>query len=210
MFPETIGSGHSGLLEIISKHKTLNNNYYLAGGTALALQIGHRKSFDLDFFTQKDINVNDLAAYLSKELKGEIISTGENTVNSEVNNIRVSFISFKYKLIRRFTKYSGIKLASFEDIACMKCSAISQRAEKKDFFDLYEILKKLQPMELRNLLTEKFQTNGFNPYYMAKTFFYLDEVEKSPDPVSLNGTTWQMVKNYLIKNQSKILKAFIS
>ncbi|MBV6479990.1 MAG: hypothetical protein HGGPFJEG_02797 [Ignavibacteria bacterium] len=50
MFPETISSRHTGLLEIISKEKYICEKFYLAGGTALALQIGHRKSFDLYFF----------------------------------------------------------------------------------------------------------------------------------------------------------------
>ena len=209
MFSETISSGHSGLLEIISKAKDINDNFYLAGGTALALQLGHRKSFDLDFFSHDDFNVDDMAFNLSKNLGATINSTGDNTLYATIDNIKTFFISFKYKILKDFVKFSNVKLASFEDIACMKCSAISQRAEKKDFYDLYEILKRLQPIELRNLLTEKFDSNGFNPYYMALTFFYFDEVEKSPEPISLNGTTWKIVKNYLIKNQSKILKAFI-
>ncbi|MBV6479991.1 MAG: hypothetical protein HGGPFJEG_02798 [Ignavibacteria bacterium] len=90
----------------------------------------------------------------------------------------------------------------------MKCTAISQSAEKKDFYNLYEILRRLQPLELRNLLVEKYDIEGYNPYYLAKTFFYFDEVENSPEPLSLNGTTWKIVKNYLIRNQPKILKTF--
>lgn len=208
MFPEAIDSEQSVLLEKFSGQNKHIGSFYLAGGTALALQIGHRKSFDLDFFTDKDFNVNEITSYLSGKLQGKIISTGENTVYALIENVNISFISFKYKMIREFVRYSDISLASFEDIACMKCSAISLRSEKKDFYDLYEILKRIQPMELKNMLNEKFQTNGFNPYYMAKTFFYFDEVEKSPDPISLNGTTWEKVKSYLISNEKKILKAF--
>ena len=208
MFPETIDSEQSVLLEKLSGLFIPIKDFYLAGGTALALQIGHRKSYDLDFFIDRDFNENEIASYISNDLSGEIVSTGENTVYGLIDNVKISFISFKYKLIKDFIHYSNIKLASFEDIACMKCSAIAQRSEKKDFFDLYEILKRIQPMELRNMLTEKFQTNGFNPYYMAKTFFFFDEVEKSPEPISLNGTTWEKVKSYLISNEKKILKAF--
>ena len=208
MFPETIDSEQSVLLEKLSGLYIPIKEFYLAGGTALALQIGHRKSYDLDFFIDRDFNENEIASYISNDLSGEIVSTGENTVYGLIDNVKISFISFKYKLIKDFIHYSKIKLASFEDIACMKCSAIALRSEKKDFFDLYEILKRLQPMELRNMLTEKFQTNGFNPYYMAKTFFFFDEVEKSPEPISLNGTTWEKVKSFLISNEKKILKAF--
>lgn len=208
MFPETISSRHTGLLEIISKEKYICEKFYLAGGTALALQIGHRKSFDLDFFSSDDFNVNDIAFNISQNLNGIINSTGDNTLYVTIDNIKISFISFKYRILKEFIKFSNINLASFEDIACMKCTSISQRAEKKDFYDLYEILRRLQPLELRNLLVEKYDIEGFNPYYLAKTFFYFDEVENSPDPLSLNGTTWKIVKNYLIRNQAKILKAF--
>lgn len=208
MFPETIDSEQSILLEKLTGLYMPIIEFYLAGGTALALQIGHRKSYDLDFFINRDFNENEIASYISSELSGDVVSVGKNTVYGLIDNVKISFISFKYKLIKDFIHYSNIKLASFEDIACMKCSAISLRSEKKDFFDLYEILKRIQPMELRILLTDKFQTNGFNPYYMAKTFFFFDEVEKSPDPVSLNGTTWEKVKSYLISNEKIILKAF--
>ena len=96
MFPETIDSEQSVLLEKLSGLYIPIKEFYLAGGTALALQIGHRKSYDLDFFIDRDFNENEIASYISNDLSGEIVSTGENTVYGLIDNVKISFISFKY------------------------------------------------------------------------------------------------------------------
>ena len=77
-----------------------------------------------------------------------------------------------------------------------KCSAISDRAEKIDYFDIYELLKIFQPMEAGNLLLEKYQINGNNFNHLMTYQFNFDFVENTPEPESLNGTIWKTVKSY--------------
>lgn len=139
---------------------------------------------------------------------GTVSSISDDTINGEINNISIAFFIYPYGLLRDFKKYLNINLASIEDLACMKCKAISQRNTKRYFYDIFEILKKIQPLELKNYLLEKFNVNGNSFYHLNRSLLYFEEAEKNSDPVSLNGTTWKEVKNYFIKNQSKLLKTF--
>jgi hypothetical protein len=90
----------------------------------------------------------------------------------------------------------------------MKIIAISQRAEKKDFFDLYEIFHLLAPSEIGAMMLEKYGRSRINYIHILKSFFYFDEAEKSFEPVSLQGVSWEKVKAYLIENESGITESF--
>ncbi len=208
MFPEILSKKQLELLKEISEIKSITKSFYLAGGTALALQLGHRRSYDFDFFNYNKFDSLKFQNIILKDFSGKIFSKSDDTINGMIGKIRISFFIYPYKLIRNSKHFSNIELASLEDLVCMKCFAISDRAEKRDYFDIYELLKKFQPMEVRNLLLEKYKVNGNNFYHFMKCLFNFDLVENTPEPESLNGTTWKMVKSYLIKNQQKILKSF--
>lgn len=208
MFLEAMDSEQLDLLNRFSKIKDVTDKFYLAGGTALALLLGHRKSYDLDFFSENKFNAQKYEKIIVNDFGGVVNSISDDTINGEINNTNISFFLYPYKLLRKFEKYKNIKLASIEDLACMKCKAISQRNTKRDFYDIYEILKKMQPLELKNYLLEKFNVNGNSFYHLNKSLLYFDEAEKNADPISLNGTSWNEVKRYFIKNQYKFLKIF--
>ncbi len=208
MFHEILHPEQLSLLKRLSEIEEITETFYLAGGTALALQLGHRESFDLDFFSENKFNAQKYERIIINDLGGTVSSISDDTINGEINNISIAFFIYPYRLLRDFKKYLNINLASIEDLACMKCKAISQRNTKRDFYDIFEILKKIQPLELKNYLLEKFNVNGNSFYHLNRSLLYFEEAEKNSDPVSLNGTTWKEVKNYFIKNQSKLLKTF--
>ena len=104
--------------------------------------------------------------------------------------------------------YERISIAALEDIACMKVIAISQRSEKKDFYDLYEILHLLTPAELGSMVLEKYGRDSVNCFHILKSFFYFSEAEKSLDPISLRNVTWEGVKKYLLENEQKLTEIF--
>ena len=208
MFLETLDTEQLNLLNRLSEIKEVTDSFYLAGGTALALQLGHRESYDLDFFNENKFDSERYERIIINDFGGTINSISEDSVNGQINNISISFFLYPYKLLREFKKYLNIKIASIEDLVCMKCKAISQRNTKRDFYDIYEILKKMQPLELKNYLLEKFNVNGNSFYHLNRSFLFFEEAEKNADPVSLNGTSWEEVKNYFIKNQTKFLKTF--
>ncbi len=207
MFHETISDEQLDVLNELSGIREVSGSFYLAGGTALALRLGHRKSYDFDFFTCDKFNSGFYSDMIIKDFGGTVSSLSDDTVNGIIKNINVSFLLYPYRLIRDTEKYKNLDLASLEDIACMKCSAIMKRGTKRVFFDIYEILKIIQPLEIRSFMLEKYKENGNSFYHLIRSLFYYDDAENDIDPVSLNGTTWEKVKAYLTTNEKKNYKS---
>jgi len=208
MFHETISDEQLDVLKKLSEIREVSGTFYLAGGTALSLRLGHRRSYDFDFFSGNKFNSGLYSNMIIKDFGGSISSLSDDTVNGIIKNINVSFLLYPYKLIRDPEKYNNLDLASLEDLTCMKCSAIMKRGTKRDFFDIYEILKIIQPLEIKNYMLEKYKKNGNSFYHLTRSLFYFEDAENDIDPVSLNGTTWEKVKAYLTSNEKKITKAF--
>ena len=208
MFHETISDEQLDVLKKLSEIREVSGTFYLAGGTALALRLGHRRSYDFDFFSGNKFNSGLYSNMIIKDFGGSISSLSDDTVNGIIKNINVSFLLYPYKLIRDPEKYNNLDLASLEDLTCMKCSAIMKRGTKRDFFDIYEILKIIQPLEIKNYMLEKYKKNGNSFYHLTRSLFYFEDAENDIDPVSLNGTTWENIKAYLTSNEKKITKAF--
>lgn len=209
MFYEAVSSEQLDLLNKFSDIKEITDSFYLAGGTAMALQLGHRKSDDFDFFCSGKFNSEIYSDIIINNFGGTVTYLSPDTVTGVISKTSISFFLYPYKLIREFKKYENINLANLEDLACMKFKALSQRGAKRDFYDIFEFLKRIQPLELKNYMIEKFNLNGNSFYHLARCLVYFEDAERDPDPISLNGTTWDTVKSYLIKNQHKILKAFV-
>lgn len=203
MFEQAIDARVLLLIKDISKIREIADNFYLAGGTALALQFGHRKSDDVDLFSQKRFSVEHYSQ-LFLALNGKILVEEEGTIHALVEGVKVSLLYYPYKLLLPFKTIAGLNMASIEDISCMKIVALSQRAEKKDFFDAYEILRIYKPVELKRMFLEKYGVEKINCYHILKSFFYFDDAENSPEPVTLRGTTWNEVKAFF-RNNEKML-----
>lgn len=196
------------LIEDIPSSDFVARDFYLAGGTALALMLGHRKSNDLDFFSRADFSLDSLSKVVV-DWGGQILSEAAGTVHSLVMDCKVSFFHYPYLLVEPPVAYRKLKVASLEDIACMKIIAVSQRNEKKDFYDLYEILKHRTPEDLYALLIRKYGSRRINGYHILKSLLYFEEAEAEPDPISLNGTKWETVKNYFMTHEPMLRKVFL-
>lgn len=120
---------------------------YLAGGTALALQIGHRTSIDFDFYTPKHFKSGHIIELIKKtfpELKIKIIRDIKNTFEAVLNSrVKLSLFFYDYKLLKKPADLENTSVISLEDIAAMKLIAISQRGKRRDFIDFYYLLKYL-------------------------------------------------------------------
>jgi predicted nucleotidyltransferase component of viral defense system len=204
MFFQTLSDNLKSLLtERLQTATILQEQFYLAGGTALALHLGHRKSDDLDFFSEREFD-NEPVIQTVMKLGGRIDSESSGTFHASITGSKVSFSSYPYPLIRNTVNMGNIRVASIEDIACMKVIAIAQRAEKKDFFDMYEILKIYPSSLLREMVLQKYGKKRINCYHIVKSFFYFDEAERSLNPASLKSTTWQHVKDYFMENEREL------
>ncbi|PIU58428.1 MAG: hypothetical protein COS89_00440 [Deltaproteobacteria bacterium CG07_land_8_20_14_0_80_38_7] len=169
--------------------------WYLAGGTALALQIGHRKSIDLDFFTtnfpRHSLLLNNLAKH-----KPTVLQEDEGSLDTMIDTVKVSFLSYNYPTLEKGPKYDGVLLASIIDIACMKLSAISSRGAKKDFYDMYFILKHISLKELFVRFSAKFSSISYNDLHLHKSLVYFTDAETDPEPDLLENVSWEEVKKY--------------
>jgi len=169
-------------IKILPLLKNFKKEFYLAGGTSLALQIGHRDSVDFDFFKQDDIDLLELFERIKKvfyDYKVLKIQEEKNTLTILIDkSIKLGFFSYKYKLLGKMIEEKYLSLASIEDIACMKLSAILSRATNKDYIDLYYIFKKHSFEEILNLCEKKFADIDIN--LILKSLVYFDDVELEP------------------------------
>jgi hypothetical protein len=207
MFEEVIQKSSIKVLENISSKV---KNFYLAGGTGMALQLGHRKSDDFDFFSSKLFNSQIL---LKKIKPDKEILLSEGTLHILINNFRFSFLFFEVPLLFKPVIWHKIKIAHFKDITAEKFRAISMRGAKKDFYDLYAVLKNnLSIEEACFIFKKRFSKENINTYHILKSLVYFDDAEKDPSPTILNKSSeweWQNVKEFFIKNIRKFEKNLI-
>jgi len=173
-------------------------DFALAGGTALALQYGHRISVDLDLFVSSPFNTEEaLESIRESKSSFQVLGQGRNTLNLEIEGIKVDLLSHQYPHLSDRVEVEGIRFLSIADIAAMKLSAMAQRGSKKDFFDVDELLKHFSLRELISFYSKKY--NEQNLFYLLKSLTYFQDAEAEPDPKVLNGVSWGNVKSNLIK-----------
>lgn len=131
-------------LELLKKIQEVPElkNLRLVGGTGLSLQYGHRKSIDIDLFGKIDFDNDELALVLNEIGTLEKLSLSKSIKIFKLNNIKVAIVSYPYKWLREALQEDDFKIASDVDIAAMKLSAITNRGTKKDFVDIYYLLKR--------------------------------------------------------------------
>jgi predicted nucleotidyltransferase component of viral defense system len=203
MYSESINEKTKLVLEKI-KENGISQNFYLAGGTALAIQLGHRESIDLDFFS-KDLFSN---SKLKEELPkiGSYFLTGEEngTLHGILDDVKLSFLLYNYDQLYPFLEFEGIKLADMRDISAMKIDAISSRGSKKDFIDLYFLMEKYSLVELINFFEKKFKNIHYSKLHILKSITFFDDAENDPMPIMIRDIVWEDVKKKIEEESKKI------
>jgi hypothetical protein len=168
-------------------------DFQLVGGTALALQIGHRLSVDLDLFTPDiDFDAEHLWDVLKQDSVAELIRRKDNWMAMKLAGVKVDVLKYPYELLAPVVEEEGIRLVSKMDIAPMKLSAIVGRGTKKDFFDIFFLLRDFSLHTMLELYTRKFRIN--NHFHVLKSLTYFEDAEPENDPVMLEKVTWKQVK----------------
>lgn len=196
MHEETLYLKTKRTLEKIQAEEILKN-FYLAGGTALALQLGHRKSVDLDFFSPKYPSQEQLLQTLNK-YSPTVAQQAVGTLDIFIDEVKVSFFEYKYPLLEDTLAYKNIALAKLLDIACMKIVAISQRGTKKDFVDLYVLLQKYPLKEIMQAFEKKYQGIAYQKLHILKSLVYFYDADNDPEPDYITPINWITVKQFLI------------
>jgi hypothetical protein len=170
--------------------------YYLAGGTGLALQLGHRRSVDLDFFVVEHFNEDYLIQKL-QHLKGfALVSKEPATIHATVRETKVSFITYEYPLLFPFQSFLGTKVADPREIGCMKISAIASRGTKRDFIDLYVVSQQFGLEHCLDWFERKFLQTNYSKIHVLKSLSFFDDAEKDPMPHMLVSLSWAEVKRF--------------
>ncbi|MEN8122900.1 MAG: nucleotidyl transferase AbiEii/AbiGii toxin family protein [Bacteroidota bacterium] len=172
----------------------------LVGGTALALQIGHRKSIDLDFFgiiEFEKLSINELF----REFKSvEVLQKSKNINIFEINEVKVDFVNYSYPWLQKSKMTSELILAQKKDIAAMKIAAITGRGSKKDFVDLFFLLKEYSLQQILDFYIKKYF--DASPYLALKSLTFFDDAEQDGDLEMIIETSWDEVK-FKVKEEVK-------
>jgi hypothetical protein len=169
-------------------------DFSLGGGTALALKFGHRLSIDLDLFTKYPFNTEEVLFEIRKRFEAiSVLNINRNSISLAVNGIKVDILSHQYPLLQPHELIEDVRFLSLQDIAAMKLSAVAQRGSKKDFFDLIELSNHYLLSELLSFYDQKY--NDANHFYVLKSIIYFEDAEEEPDPIILNGMSWEAVKD---------------
>jgi predicted nucleotidyltransferase component of viral defense system len=193
LYTEAVDKSTLELLKTICAISELNQ-FALIGGTNLALRLGHRKSVDLDFFTPNTFKESQLEQIIFQYFQNAQLSHSDRQTRQYfIHNIKVEFIGFRYPLIHNFETEEEIRLFSLQDTIAAKLNAVLGRGSKKDFFDIYELLKNYSLKELFNNFKLKFNQQDVFP--LLKSLNYFEDAEQEPDPISLNNTSWKQVKD---------------
>jgi len=179
------------------------SNLFLAGGTSLALQIGHRKSIDLDLFGT--VEADDISIVNSLKSFGNIqlIKKTPNILIYIVNGIKVDIVNYSYPWIDAACKEDQLRLAGKKDIAAMKLAAITGRGSRKDFVDLYFLLQEFSLREMLSFYNQKYHDGS--SFLVLKSLTYFDDAELDPQLIMLKKADWNKVKQSMVNSVDTFL-----
>jgi predicted nucleotidyltransferase component of viral defense system len=182
--------------------------FYLVGGTALALYYGHRLSVDLDLFSTTKFENESIIKALEKNIKGFAYRNSNNPIGvfGFIDNVKVDLVNYyHHKMIAEPIVEDGIRLYNLKDILAMKIAAILKRGVKKDFWDIAELLQHFTVQDCIDCYTRKFPTQQLI-ISIPNAMTYFIDAEESEEPVSLKGQTWEGIKKFIGKKVSEYLK----
>lgn len=175
-------------------------DFYLAGGTAAALRLGHRESVDFDFFTEKEFSIDSIAATITKLSTVTIEQSDTGTLHTIMDSVRTSFLSYHHPLIAPAQNCNGIQIADLYDIIPMKLIATAQRGMRKDFYDIYAFFEAGWSLDaMFEAMERKFVNVHYNRLHILKSLTYFKDADEDEQPRSLTGTKWKEVKERLVE-----------
>ena len=194
---QTIQPNTLELLKRLSAQPELRETR-LVGGTALALQYGHRQSIDLDFFGRLPQDKDELIAIASTEGKGTVHNRSNLVLQMVIEGVKVDFVDYsRYEWIDNPILGDGFVLASDKDIAAMKVNAIIGRGTRKDFIDLYVLLRHYSITEIMDFYKKKYPEHSEYRALLSMTYF--EDAEMQDMPRMFLDTSWEEMKKTIIQ-----------
>jgi hypothetical protein len=209
--PEALDETRRKLLDKLAALEPVRR-FYLAGGTGLALAAGHRRSLDFDFFRESpkgDLpDVGGLKRVLAGLEEEKIQREEEGTLHVEIGGIRMSFLAYAHRLLKKPYEWKGLAIANPVDIGLMKLAAIIQRGSKRDFIDLDCIIRRYASLDaLISLVSVKFPDVHDFAIQASRALVYFADADKQRDPDMLEtGFSWNAVKMRIEDETRKVFR----
>ena len=170
----------------------------LVGGTALALQYGHRQSVDVDFFGKLPEDKDELIDVVRRAGEVTVFNRSKIILQMVVNQVKVDFVDYsRYPWIDEPVQGDGFVLASDKDIAAMKINAIMGRGTRKDFIDLYVLLQHYSLTQIMDFYRQKYPE--FSEYRALLSMTYFDDAEMQDMPLMFIDTPWESMRTSIIQ-----------
>lgn len=211
LYWNTISSDMRVVMNGFSK-SGLESHFYLAGGTALALQIGHRASVDLDFFSP-DLDIPTAREALQDSLRDfspELADSSWGNLVFVASNVRVGFYGYGYPLVAPLSRADNVALASVTDIGLMKLDTLLSRASRKDFHDLYAICQRTSLRHLLDAVPQKYSRARDFEAQVVKHLVYFERAEQEAPVPLIEEVDWDDVKAYFRAQASAIGKDWLN
>jgi len=205
LYKETVESTTLELLNSLQS-KSYLAGFYLVGGTALSLRIGHRKSADLDLFSNFSFDVVQLMENLTADYSFNLFFSANNTIKGSIDNVKVDLLSHRYPLINKPVVEEKIELLSTQDLIAMKLNAISGSGQRvKDFIDIYYLLQNFSIDQMIGFYKKKY--SHYNEVSVLKSLVYFDDIDFNdwPEMIADPDLKWNTIKDELEKRVKKYL-----
>ncbi len=203
MFEQRLTKNAKNILGILTEVAPPGS--YLAGGTALALWLNHRNSYDLDIYSPIEFNLDEIRQKFDSEIPDfQLISTSWQTLHGKSKDTEISLFYYQYNLLKATTKFLSFAVSSIEDIAAMKLEAIAGRGLKRDFFDVYRIAKDegWSLAYMIELNDKKYDRHGSFTPHILRSLVYFDDAENLPERAVEVEKEWKEVKQFFIREIS--------
>ena len=185
--------------------RSLLDGFYLAGGTGLALHLGHRRSQDLDFFRQAPFSEEQWLQQLQTLPGFSLVSRDRQTLHVTVSAVKVTFLGYVYPVLFPLAPFVGVPVADPNDIACMKISAITSRGSKRDFVDLFAAAQQEGLKLMLALFERKFAAANYSAVHVLKSLTYFDDADGEPMPDMIVPMSWEDIKRFFREQVPRLL-----
>ncbi len=207
MFRDILAEAQQIVLELLSRVGEVRT-FYLAGGTALALHLGHRRSGDFDFFRGKDFLPQDLLSSLRETGMVRVLQEATGTLTVMLREVPTSFFRYDYPLLRPLHESPwSLSLADPEDIAAMKLAALAGRGSRKDFVDLYVYTREVAPLEQTfSRFREKYRGVSVDAYHLVRSLTFFEDAEAEPMPEMLVPLAWDQITAFFRAEATRLFR----
>lgn len=205
MHRDILTPAQQSALEILGGLEILSS-FYLAGGTGLALHLGHRESIDFDFFRTEPFEPQWLLGQLPAPPPLRVLQEAANTLTVTFHEVKTSFFAYPHARLEPTTAAElPVAVANVPDIAAMKLAAIGGRGSRKDFVDLYVISHECFPLrEAVDHLQARFANQQYDLYHILRSLTYFEDAEAEPMPRLYRDISWEQIRSFFLREAVRL------